>query len=196
MCGERDALTGLLFVKDLASRLSNRVQLTTDGHRTYLETVEAVFGSDVDYAMLIKIYGSPERLERRYSPGEVIGTETHIQIGEPDPRYINTSYVERQNLTMRMSMRRFTRLTNAFSKKVANHEAAVALHFMYYNFCRYTRILEIYACDGSRADQPCLGDRGASSLDGSEVDFVWPERCSVKVKPFLQNNPFHAKIGV
>jgi IS1 family transposase len=143
MCGERNALTGLLFIKDLASRLSNRVQLTTDGHRTYLETVEAVFGNDVDYAMLIKIYGSPERPERRYSPGKVIGTETHVQIGKPNPRYINTSYVERQNLTMRMSMRRFTRLTNAFSKKVANHEAAVALHFMYYNFCRVHKTLRV-----------------------------------------------------
>jgi IS1 family transposase len=143
MCGERDALTGLLFIKDLASRLSNRVQLTTDGHRIYLEAVEAVFGTDVDYAMLIKIYGTHENPDTRYSPGEVVGTETHVKSGNPDPRYISTSFVERQNLTMRMSMRRFTRLTNAFSKKVANHEAAVALHFMYYNYCRVHKTLRV-----------------------------------------------------
>jgi IS1 family transposase len=142
MCGTRDALTGLLFVKDLASRLSNRVQLTTDGHRAYLEAVEAAFGIDVDYAMLIKLYGHAED-DRRYSPGEVIGTETVVKSGRPDPKHISTSFVERQNLTMRMSMRRFTRLTNAFSKKVQNHEAAIALHFMYYNFCRVHKTLRV-----------------------------------------------------
>ena len=138
MCGTRDALTAILFIKDLASRLSNRVQLTTDGHRAYLDAVEAVLGDDVDYAMLIKLYGHAKD-ERRYSPGEVIGIETIVRSGRPDPRYISTSYVERQNLTMRMSMRRFTRLTNGFSKKIENHEAAIALHFMYYNFCRVHR---------------------------------------------------------
>jgi IS1 family transposase len=143
MCGTRDALSGLLFIKDLASRLSTRVQLTTDGHRAYLEAVEAVFGVDVDYAMLIKLYGSPSVSDTRYSPGEVIGTETIVKSGRSDPRHISTSYVERQNLTMRMSMRRFTRLTNGFSKKVANHEAAVALHFMYYNFCRIHKTLRV-----------------------------------------------------
>lgn len=143
MCGERDALAGLMFIKDLASRLSNRVQLTTDGHRAYLDAVEAVFGTDVDYAMLIKLYGTHESPDTRYSPGEVVGTETIVKAGKPDPRHISTSYVERQNLTMRMSMRRFTRLTNAFSKKVANHEAAVALHFMYYNFCRVHKTLRV-----------------------------------------------------
>jgi IS1 family transposase len=143
MCGERDALAALLFIKDLASRLSHRVQLTTDGHRAYLDAVEAVFGTDVDYAMLIKIYGTHENPDTRYSPGEVVGTETHVKAGQPDPRYISTSYAERKNLTMRMSMRRFTRLTNAFSKKVANHEAAIALHFMYYNFCRVHKTLRV-----------------------------------------------------
>ena len=142
MCGTRDALTAILFIKDLASRLSNRVQLTTDGHRAYLDAVEAVLGDDVDYAMLIKLYGHAKD-DRRYSPGEVIGIETIVRSGRPDPRHISTSFVERQNLTMRMSMRRFTRLTNAFSKKVANHEAAIALHFMYYNFCRVHKTLRV-----------------------------------------------------
>jgi hypothetical protein len=122
--------------------LSNRVQLTTDGHRAYLEAVEAAFGTDVDYAMLIKLYGHASD-ERRYSPGEVIGIETIVKSGHPEPKYISTSYVERQNLTMRMSMRRFTRLTNGFSKKVANHEPAVALHFMHYNFCRVHKTLRV-----------------------------------------------------
>jgi IS1 family transposase len=142
MCGTRDALTAILFIKDLASRLSNRVQLTTDGHRAYLEAVEAVLGDDVDYEMLIKLYGNAKD-DRRYSAGEIIGTETIVRSGRPDPDHISTSYVERQNLTMRMSMRRFTRLTNAFSKKVANHEAAIALHFMYYNFCRVHKTLRV-----------------------------------------------------
>jgi hypothetical protein len=104
------------------------VQLTKDGHRAYVEASEAVIGTDVDYAMLMKLYGTHENPDTRYSPGEVVGTEMHVKAGQPDPRHISTSYVGRQNLTMRMSMRRFTRLTNAFSKKGANHEAAVALH--------------------------------------------------------------------
>ncbi len=143
MCGDRDFLTALLFMKDLASRLSTRVQITTDGHRAYLEAVEGVFGMEVDYAMLIKLYGSPSYPDTRYSPGEVIGVEHQVKAGNPDPNHISTSFVERQNLTMRMSMRRFTRLTNGFSKKVENHEAAIALHFMYYNFCRVHKTLRV-----------------------------------------------------
>ena len=144
--GDRSGATALDFMDDLKGRLANRVQLTTDGHRAYLEAVEEAFGADVDYAMLIKLYGkggdeaSPET---RYSPSECTGTKTEIIKGDPDGEHISTSYVERQNLTMPMSMRRFTRLTNAFSKKVENHAHAVALHFMYYNFCRLHQTLRV-----------------------------------------------------
>lgn len=134
--GARNAEDGLIFMNDLKSRLANRVQLTTDGHKVYLKLVEEIFGIDVDYAMLVKVYGETPEGEKRYSPAECIKTETQIIRGEPDIKKISTSYVERQNLTMRMGMRRFTRLTNAFSKKIENLEAAVSLHFMYYNFCR------------------------------------------------------------
>jgi IS1 family transposase len=138
--GSRDGLTAYEFISDLASRLSNRVQLTTDGHKPYLEAVEAAFGSEIDYAMLIKMYGKPQE-EIRYSPAECIGCETKWVAGNPDRHHISTSYIERQNLTMRMSMRRFTRLTNGFSKKVENHMHAIALHYMYYNFVRIHRSL-------------------------------------------------------
>ena len=114
----------------------SRVQLTTDGHNMYLDAVEAAFGGGVDYAQLIKIYGSDPEPEKRYSPAKCIGTKVGAIEGDPDPCHVSTSYVERQNLTMRMSMRRFTRLTNAFSKKIENHACAVALHFAYYNLCR------------------------------------------------------------
>jgi hypothetical protein len=120
--------------------LANRVQLTTDGHRPYLEAVEAAFGSEIDYAMLVKIYGKSQD-EIRYSPAECVGCETKWVAGRPDRKHISTSYVERQNLTMRMSMRRFTRLTNGFSKKVENHMHAIALHYMYYNFVRIHKSL-------------------------------------------------------
>jgi hypothetical protein len=121
---------------DLKSRLANRVQITTDGHRVYLNAVEDAFGSEVDYAMLVKLYGQEPESETRYSPAQCIGANPTIIQGNPDPAKISTSFAERQNLTMRMSMRRFTRLTNAFSKKIENLEYAVALHFMYYNFAR------------------------------------------------------------
>jgi hypothetical protein len=126
----------------VARRVSQRVQLTTDGHKVYLNAVENVFGIDIDYAMLVKVYGGPTKEEqRRYSPASCIGTETQVIRGNPDPKHISTSYVERQNLTMRMSMRRFTRLTNAFSKKVQNLGHAVALHFLHYNFVRVHKTL-------------------------------------------------------
>jgi hypothetical protein len=121
---------------DLASRLANRIQLTTDGHRVYADAVESAFGSEVDYAMLVKIYGHESEPETRYSPATCIGAQASAIIGKPDMRHVSTSIVERQNLTMRMSMRRFTRLTNAHSKKVENHQHALAIYFMYYNFCR------------------------------------------------------------
>jgi IS1 family transposase len=134
--GPRDLTTATAFMHDLVSRLSHRVQLTTDGHTMYLEAVESAFGAEVDYAMLQKLYGVPPDAERRYSPAECIGTSTQVIQGNPIERHISTSYVERQNLTMRMQLRRFTRLTNGFSKKVTNLMAAVSLHFCWYNFCR------------------------------------------------------------
>jgi len=140
--GNRDARTAQILIDDLAARLSHRVQLTTDGHRAYLEAVEGAFGCDIDYAMLIKIYGASQE-EVRYSPAECLGSETKIISGNPDRKHISTSYVERQNLTMRMSMRRFTRLTNGFSKKIENHGYAVAIHYMHYNFCRIHKSLRI-----------------------------------------------------
>lgn len=145
LVGRRDAAFAKLFIDDLATRLANRVQLTTDGHKAYLQAVEDAFGSNVDYAMLVKLYGEPQgkQAERKYSPGECCGMIKGAVCGKPDEKHISTSFVERQNLTMRMSMRRFTRLTNAFSKKIENLECAVALHFMYYNFGRVHKSLRV-----------------------------------------------------
>lgn len=143
LVGDRSANTGYIFMSDLASRLKNRIQLTTDGNHAYLVAVEDAFGCDIDYAMLIKIYGSSPEGQKRYSPAEILEIKENIISGNPDPNHISTSYTERQNLTMRMSMRRFTRLTNGFSKKVENHAHAIALHFMYYNFCRIHKSLRV-----------------------------------------------------
>jgi IS1 family transposase len=140
LVGRRDGISAMEFIKDLASRLAHRVQLTTDGHRPYLNAVEEAFGSEIDYAMLIKIYGGSQE-EVRYSPAECLGTEKRWVSGNPVQELVSTSYVERQNLTMRMSMRRFTRLTNAHSKKIENHIHAISLHYMYYNFCRIHKTL-------------------------------------------------------
>ncbi len=134
--GEQDAETACDFIDDLAFRLANRVQLTTDGLKVYLNAVEDTFGADIDYATLIKLYGSEPSAGKRYSPPVRIGAERTRVMGNPDPKHVSTSYIERQNLTMRVSMRRFTRLTNAFSKKLENHAAAISLHFMHYNFAR------------------------------------------------------------
>jgi IS1 family transposase len=142
--GDRNAWDAQHFMYDLAARLANRVQLTTDGHRVYLQAVEGAFGNDVDYAMLVKLYGSDRaKGEIRYSPPDFIGCRSIRMVGDPDPKHISTSYAERQNLTMRMKMRRMTRLTNAFSKKLENHRYAVSLHYMHYNFCRVHQTLRV-----------------------------------------------------
>jgi IS1 family transposase len=144
LVGGRDSGWAHEFMQDCADRISNRVQITTDGHKAYLEAVENAFGADIDYAQLQKIYGAPsEQEQRRYSPARCIGADMKVVSGDPDPKHVSTSYVERQNLSMRMGMRRFTRLTNGFSKKAENHCHAIALYFMYYNFARVHQTLRV-----------------------------------------------------
>lgn len=144
MLGHRGLSVAKAFMQDVASRISTRVQITTDGHRVYAEAVEEAFGANVDYAMLVKIYGaSNDNPESRYSPATCIGCRTGVLAGSPNPDHISTSFVERQNLSMRMGMRRFTRLTNGFSKKFENHAHQVALYFFHYNFCRIHKSLRV-----------------------------------------------------
>jgi IS1 family transposase len=142
--GNRDSRTATEFVRDLASRLRHRIQLTSDGHRVYLEAVESAFGSEVDYAMLVKMYGTdPREDETRYSPAKCVGTQLAVITGKPDPKSISTSFVERQNWSARTGMRRYTRLSNGFSRKIKNHAAAVALHYLAYNFIKIHRTLRV-----------------------------------------------------
>jgi IS1 family transposase len=143
LVGDRDGETAIRFVCDLSRRLANRVQVTSDGHRAYIEAIEAGFGAGVDYAQLIKLYGEVPHPQGRYSPAQIQGTKTFCCTGNPEPKHISTSYVERQNLTMRMSIRRLTRLTNAFSKKIENHAHAMSIYFMNYNFVRIHQTLRV-----------------------------------------------------
>jgi IS1 family transposase len=144
LVGGRGSWEAIQFINDLKERLANRIQLTSDGHNVYLYAVIDGFAGKIDYAMLVKHYASSTgEGEKRYSPAECTGCEKKVIAGKPDPKHISTSYIERQNLTMRMQMRRFTRLTNAFSKKLENHVASIALHYMHYNFCRVHQTLRI-----------------------------------------------------
>ena len=143
LVGGRDGWWAREFMNDCAARAKGPLQLTTDGHRAYLDAVEEAFGIDVDYAQLQKLYGASDEPDTRYSPPVCIGCDLKVVSGDPDPKYVSTSFVERQNVTMRMGMRRFTRLTNAFSKKVENHCAMVAIHFLYYNFGRIHKTLRV-----------------------------------------------------
>ncbi len=173
LVGGRSAGWAKDFMEDCASRISNRVQITTDGHKGYLEAVESAFGADIDYAMLQKIYGAPAENETRYSPATCIGCDMKVVSGDPDPKHVSTSYVERQNLTMRMQIRRFTRLTNAFSKKVDNHRHSVALHYMFYNFCRIHQTL-----------------RCTPAMEAGLTDHVWSleELCALLPKPVVKTS--------
>jgi IS1 family transposase len=143
LLGDRSGDTAKLFMADLAGRLTARPQITSDGHNAYPEAVEAAFGSDVDFAQLQKVYATPAEGQKRYSPAECVGCKREVVTGSPDPEHISTSYAERANLTMRMHMRRFTRLTNAFSKDAENHAHSIAIHFMFYNFVRIHQTLRV-----------------------------------------------------
>jgi len=183
--GQRGAETANEFMQDVAKRVSTRIQLTTDGHRVYADAVEGAFGADIDYAMLVKLYGaSNDSPESRYSPATCIGCRTGVLAGSPDPEHISTSFVERQNLSMRMGMRRFTRLTNGFSKKLENHGHAVALYFMHYNFCRVHKTLRVTpAMEAGLTDHvwtveelvsllhPQVGDCRPPHLAGQAINF-------------------------
>jgi IS1 family transposase len=175
LVGSRDVGCATAFMQDLASRLVNRVQLTTDGHKMYLSAVEDAFAGAIDFAQLVKIYGANPEGEHRYSPAECLGTEKHAVSGCPDAKHVSTSYVERHNLTLRMGMRRYTRLTNAHSKKLRNHTAALGLFLCFYNFCKIHTTLRVTPCMAAGvtsrvweiADLVALLDRPATALDSN-----------------------------
>src|SRR5438874_6540341 len=174
LVGQRDAGEATVFMRDLVSRLTRRPQLTTDGFPGYLQAVEEAFGwNGVDYAMLIKIYGAGHEVDRGYSPPVCVGAEKHWIMGKPNRAHVSTSFVERQNLTMRMQMRRFTRLTNGFSKKVDNHRHSVALHYMHYNFCRIHQTLKV-----------------TPAMEAGITDHVWEvgELCALMPKPTVSRS--------
>jgi IS1 family transposase len=174
--GNRSGETAIEFVCDLSKRLASRVQITSDGHRAYLEAVEAGFCADVDYAQLIKIYGEVSHPASRYSRAQIQGTKTFCFTGKPDPRHISTSYGERQNLTMRMSMKRFARLSNSFSRKAENQAHSVAIHFMHYNFVRIHQSLRV-----TPAMAACVTDRLWSLADMVQVIEVWEQRHATRL---------------
>lgn len=180
LVGPRNGAAAKTFINDLASRLANRVQLTTDGHKPYLEAVERAFGNDIDYGMLVKIYGEAPKREKRYSPPRFVHAVGSKVTGNPDEKHLSTSFVERQNLTMRMSMRRFTRLTNAFSKKLENHMHALSLHYMYYNFGRIHKSLRV---------TPAM-EAGISNHVWSleEIAALVPEEAPKKRGPYKKTN--------
>jgi IS1 family transposase len=179
LVGGRGAGWAKDFMEDCAKRISNRVQITTDEHKAYLEAVENAFGADIDYAMLQKIYGAPMENETRYSPATCIGCDMKVVSGDPGPKHVSTSYVERQNLTMRMHMRCFTRLTNAFSKKVDNHRHSVALHYMYYNFCHVHQTL-----------------RCTPAMEAGLTNHVWTleELCALLPKPIVRASKLESEL--
>jgi IS1 family transposase len=179
LVGGRDGGWAKEFMEDCASRIRNRVQITTDGHRAYLDAVENAFGADIDYAQLQKIYGAPSENDTRYSPATCIGCDMKVVSGDPDPKHVSTSFVERQNLTMRMQMRRFTRLTNGFSKKVDNHRHSVALHYMHYNFCRIHQTL-----------------RCTPAMEAGITNHVWTieELCTLLPKPTVSSSTIEKKV--
>jgi IS1 family transposase len=179
LVGGRDGGWAKEFMEDCARRIKNRVQITTDGHRMYLDAVENAFGADIDYAMLQKIYGAVAETETRYSPAKCIGCDMKVVSGNPDPRHVSTSFVERQNLTMRMQMRRFTRLTNGFSKKADNHRHMVALHYMYYNFCRVHQTL-----------------RCTPAMESGLTDHVWnlEELIALLPKPIVRTSTLESEL--
>ncbi len=177
------------FIDDLAGRLANRVQLTTDGHRPYLEAVENAFGNDIDYVRLIKIYGTDGKgsPEKRYSPARFVQAQCEVVTGDPDCKHVPTGYIERQNLTMRMSMRRFTHLINGFSKKVQNHMHAISLHFMHYNFCRIHKSLKVTPAMEAGIADSVFDLESIVSLIG-ERDAAKPKKYSPHKKRALATN--------
>jgi IS1 family transposase len=169
--GDRSKHSAYNFMTDAANRIVGRPQITTDAYRPYLQAIEDAFGTEVDYAQMHKIYGAPTPDESRYSPATCIGCEMKTVMGDPDPKHVSTSFVERQNLTMRMGMRRFTRLTNGFSKTLENHGHAVALHYMHYNFVRIHKTLRVTpAMEAGIADHPWSVEELVALLDSTREE--------------------------